>query len=107
MFCLFVWISKELEILREVDNGGQRIKLSLPAVITCDLRLNEPRFATLQNIMKAKKKPLEEINLDDMGIKYAPNVEYLEIKEPPPRKGGALVENVEELFEKLKAMKIF
>jgi len=97
----------ELEVLREVDNGGQRIKLTLPAVVTCDLRLNEPRFATLQNIMKAKKKPLEEINLDDLGIKYSPTVEYLEVKDPPPRKGGVFVESVEELFEKLKAMKIF
>lgn len=76
--------------------------MDLPAVISADLRLNEPRFATLQNIMKARKKKIEEISIDDLGINIESTLEYLQVNEPPVRKGGVMVESVEELFEKMK-----
>eukprot|EP00485_Elphidium_margaritaceum_P013014 CAMPEP_0202705670 /NCGR_PEP_ID=MMETSP1385-20130828/18188_1 /ASSEMBLY_ACC=CAM_ASM_000861 /TAXON_ID=933848 /ORGANISM="Elphidium margaritaceum" /LENGTH=254 /DNA_ID=CAMNT_0049363957 /DNA_START=41 /DNA_END=805 /DNA_ORIENTATION=- len=90
------------EVLREVDGGAQRVSVSLPAVISTDLRLNEPRFATLQNIMKARKKPIEEIAVDELGINIEPTLEYLEIVDPPVRKGGVFVDSVQELFDKMK-----
>ena len=73
--------------------------MTLPAVISADLRLNEPRFATLQNIMKARKKQIEEIAVAEMGVDVESMLEYLEVREPPVRKGGVLVDSVEELFE--------
>lgn len=88
--------------MREVDGGAQRVSMDLPAIVTADLRLNEPRFATLQNIMKAKKKKVEEIKLEDMGIDATPKIEITSMSEPPVRQGGVFVESVDELFDKLK-----
>ena len=88
--------------MREVDGGAQRVSVNLPAVISADLRLNEPRFATLQNIMKARKKKIEEIAIDELGVNIESMLEYLEVREPPVRKGGVMVDSVEELFEKMK-----
>lgn len=93
----------QAEVLREIDGGAQRVSVDLPAVISADLRLNEPRFATLQNIMKARKKKIEEIPIADLGVDIESMLEYVEINEPPKRKGGVMVDSVEELFEKLKA----
>eukprot|EP01084_Bolivina_argentea_P176283 305079_1 len=94
--------NNKAEILREVDGGAQRVSVDLPAIISADLRLNEPRFATLQNIMKARKKPIEEIPIDDLGLNIQSMLKYLEVNEPSVRKGGVMVDSVEELFEKLK-----
>ena len=74
----------------------------MPAIITCDLRLNEPRYASLPNIMKAKKKPLELINATDLGIDTKPRIEQIKVEEPPKRKAGIKVANVAELVNKLK-----
>lgn len=88
---------------RETDSGTESIQIkSLPAVITCDLRLNEPRYATLPNIMKAKKKPVETLNADEMGVDLAPHNTVLEVTEPPPRKEGIKVESVDQLIDKLR-----
>ena len=88
---------------RETDTGTETIQIkSTPAVITCDLRLNEPRYATLPNIMKAKKKPVETINADELGIDLTPYNKVLEVMEPPPRKAGIMVESVDELIDKLR-----
>ena len=73
-----------------------------PAIVTCDLRLNEPRYASLPNIMKAKKKPIEEINVSDLGIDINPRIEQIKVEEPPKRKAGIKVASVEELVQKLK-----
>jgi len=89
-------------VTREIDGGLQTLSVSLPAVITSDLRLNEPRFASLPNIMKAKKKPLETIDVADLGVDTAPRTEIVSVKNPPQRSGGIIVESVEELVEKLK-----
>ncbi len=87
---------------REIDGGLETIKLSLPAVITADLRLNEPRYATLPNVMKAKKKPLEKVALQDLGIDTTPRLKVLEVMEPESRASGVIVESVNDLVEKLK-----
>jgi electron transfer flavoprotein beta subunit len=88
---------------RETDSGTESIQIkSLPAVITCDLRLNEPRYATLPNIMKAKKKPVETLNADEMGVDLVPQNKVILITEPPPRKEGIKVENVDQLIDKLR-----
>lgn len=88
---------------RETDSGTETIKIpSLPAVVTCDLRLNEPRYATLPNIMKAKKKKVETINADDLDVDLTTYNEVVEVFEPPPRKEGVMVENVDELLDKLR-----
>ncbi len=92
----------KLEVTREVDGGLQTISITLPAVVTTDLRLNEPRYASLPNIMKAKKKPLDVVTPDELGVNLAPTVEVLSVEPPPERKGGIKVESVEELVEKLK-----
>ena len=89
-------------VTREIDGGLQTIKVNLPAVVTTDLRLNEPRYASLPNIMKAKKKPIEHINSSDMGIDTKPRIEQIKVEEPPKRKAGIKVANVEELVQKLK-----
>lgn len=100
-----------LHILREVDGGAQRISVLLPAVISADLRLNEPRFATLQNIMKARKKPIEEITIEDLGLSIEmdiqPKLLYLEVMEPAVREGGVMLDSVQELFDKLKEHQCF
>ncbi|NXY84452.1 ETFB protein, partial [Alcedo cyanopectus] len=92
---------------REVDGGRERIRLRLPALLTCDLRLNQPRYATLPNIMKAKKKPLEILQLGELGelgaLGAAPSrLRVLKLEEPPVRTGGQLVEDVPKLVEKLR-----
>ncbi len=91
-----------LEVTREIDEGLETIEVNIPAIVTCDLRLNEPRYASLPNIMKAKKKPIEEINATDLGVDTAPRVEQIKIEEPPKRKAGIKVANVAELVQKLK-----
>jgi electron transfer flavoprotein beta subunit len=89
-------------VTREIDGGLQTIKISLPAIITTDLRLNEPRYASLPNIMKAKKKELDIKPIADMGIDTAPRMEILSVELPPARHEGIKVESVEELVDKLK-----
>ena len=90
------------EVTREVDGGLQTVRLNLPAIVTTDLRLNEPRYASLPNIMKAKKKPIDEKSPADYGVDPAPRLKVLKVSEPPKRKGGAKVKTVQELVEKLK-----
>mgnify|MGYP001163768745 FL=1 len=87
---------------REVDGGLETLALKMPAVITTDLRLNEPRYASLPNIMKAKKKPIETITPDDLGVDTAPRLTTLKVTEPAGREAGVIVESVAELVEKLK-----
>ncbi len=94
--------TEEIEVTREVDGGIEIVKLSLPALITADLRLNEPRYITLPNIMKAKKKITEKITLVDLNIEISNKLQVLEIKEPEPREKGIKVENVDELVNYLK-----
>jgi len=89
-------------VTREVDGGLQTVKVALPAVISADLRLNEPRYASLPNIMKAKKKPLEEKTPGDYGVDVAPRLSVVKTTEPPARKAGVKVGSVEELLAKLK-----
>ncbi|WP_440678032.1 electron transfer flavoprotein subunit beta/FixA family protein [Candidatus Pelagibacter sp. HIMB1611] len=92
----------KLEVTREIDEGLETIEINVPAIVTCDLRLNEPRYASLPNIMKAKKKPIEEISASDLGIDTSPRVEQIKVEEPPKRKAGIKVANVAELVQKLK-----
>jgi len=89
-------------VTREVDGGHQTVKLKLPAVVTADLRLNQPRYASLPNIMKAKKKPVTKKALDAFGIDVHPRLEILKMAEPPRRKAGVKVASVTELINKLK-----
>jgi electron transfer flavoprotein beta subunit len=89
-------------VTREVDGGLETLQLQLPAIITTDLRLNEPRYVTLPNIMKAKKKPLEVVTPADLGVEVAPRLKTLRVDEPPPRKAGIKVPDVTTLLEKLK-----
>jgi electron transfer flavoprotein beta subunit len=91
----------EMAVTREIDGGLQTVAMSLPAVVTTDLRLNEPRYASLPNIMKAKKKPIEEKTPEDLGVDPSPRLEVLETREPPTRKAGVKVASVEELVAKL------
>ena len=93
---------KSLEVIREVDEGLETIETNIPSIVTCDLRLNEPRYASLPNIMKAKKKPLEQINASDLGIDIKPRIEQIKVEEPPKRKAGIKVASVAELVQKLK-----
>ena len=93
---------KKLEVVREVDEGLETIEINMPAVVTCDLRLNEPRYASLPNIMKAKKKPIEQINVSDLGVDITPRVQQIKVEEPPKRKEGIKVASVAELVQKLK-----
>ena len=89
-------------VTREVDGGLETISLTLPAVITADLRLNEPRYVTLPNIMKAKKKPLDIVKPEELGVDISPRLKTLRVDEPPRRAAGIMVANVVELVEKLK-----
>jgi electron transfer flavoprotein beta subunit len=91
-----------LTVTREVDGGLETIKIKLPAVVTTDLRLNEPRYASLPNIMKAKKKPIEQLKPDQLGVDPAPRLVTLKVVEPVKRQGGVKVKTVQELVEKLK-----
>ena len=93
---------KALEVTREVDEGLETISVNVPAIVTCDLRLNEPRYASLPNIMKAKKKPLEQLSATELGIDTKPRIEQIKVEEPPKRKAGIKVESVAELVQKLK-----
>jgi len=89
-------------VTREVDGGLETLKLTLPAVVTTDLRLNEPRYVTLPNIMKAKKKPLEVVKPSDLGVDVAPRIKTLKVSEPPKRSAGIKVPDVATLVDKLK-----
>mgnify|MGYP001282188553 FL=1 len=93
---------KSLEVIREIDEGLETLEINLPAIVTCDLRLNEPRFASLPNIMKAKKKPIEQLVAKDMGVDLTNRIEQLKVEEPPKRKAGIKVASVAELVSKLK-----
>ena len=93
---------KTIQVTREVDEGLETIEINLPAIVTCDLRLNEPRYASLPNIMKAKKKPIEQLIAKDLGVDILNRIQQLKVEEPPKRKGGIKVANVAELVSKLK-----
>ncbi len=94
--------SSFVEVTREIDGGLQTLKLNIPAIITTDLRLNEPRYASLPNIMKAKKKELNVIAVDDTGVDVSSRTETLSVELPPTREAGIMVETVDELMDKLK-----
>lgn len=94
--------TSRVEVTREVDGGLQTLSLSLPSVITCDLRLNIPRYATLPNVMKAKRKKIEVLKPDDLGADITPTLEVVKVEEPPKRKPGIIVESVDELVDKLR-----
>ena len=93
---------ESVDVTREVDGGLQTVRLRLPAIVTTDLRLNEPRYSSLPNIMKAKKKPIDDKTPADYGVDVAPRIEVLKTTEPPMRKAGARVGSVAELVGKLK-----
>ncbi len=90
------------QITREIDGGLETVELSMPIVVTTDLRLNEPRYASLPNIMKAKKKQIDEYSPEDLNIDATPRLKTLRVDEPPPRQGGGKVADVAELVDKLK-----
>ncbi len=92
---------KEITVIREVDGGVERVALSLPALATTELRLNKPRFASLPGIMKAKKKPIQEVPAGSLGVELEPRVLVRRLSEPPTRKGGVKVADVDELWKKL------
>lgn len=92
----------ELQVTREIDGGLEIIKVKLPAVFSADLRLNEPRYATLPNIMKAKKKPIKKVTAKDLNVEINPRIEILSVEEPPVRQAGAIVPDVDMLIVKLK-----
>jgi electron transfer flavoprotein beta subunit len=91
-----------IRVTREVDGGLQTVTLKMPAIVTTDLRLNQPRYASLPNIMKAKKKPIDTKSAADFGVDTTPRLEVLETKEPPKRQAGVKVASVAELLDKLK-----
>ncbi|KAF9143327.1 hypothetical protein BGX30_000768 [Mortierella sp. GBA39] len=93
---------KSMTVTREVDGGVETVKTPLPAILTTDLRLNVPRYASLPNIMKAKKKPLAKFTVADLGVDVKPRLQTLKIVEPAKRQGGKIVESVDELVDKLK-----
>ena len=99
--------AKEGTCEREIDGGLETIKFKLPAVITADLRLNTPRYATLPNIMKAKKKPLAKITPKELEVDLAPRQDTVQVVEPPKRQGGGKVASPEELVEKIKKLGVF
>ncbi len=94
---------KTLTVTREIDGGLETLALNLPAVITTDLRLNEPRYASLPNIMKARKKPIETLKPEDLGVDPAPRLTLVSVAEPPKRQAGVKVGSVAELVQKLRA----
>ena len=89
-------------ITREIDEGLEKIKVKIPFVASCDLRLNEPRYASLPNIMKAKKKPIDIKTAVDLGVDISPRIEQIKVEEPPSRQKGVIVSDVAELIQKLK-----
>lgn len=95
---------EEVTVTREVDGGTEILRAKLPMIVTTDLRLNEPRYASLPNIMKAKKKKLEKKSLSDYGIDATPRLKTIKVEEPPQRKGGGKVEDVDGMISKLKEL---
>ncbi|XP_018568932.1 electron transfer flavoprotein subunit beta [Anoplophora glabripennis] len=93
---------KDITVTREVDGGLETIKCKLPAVISADLRLNEPRYATLPNIMKAKKKPIKKVTPKDLGVDVTPRIQVLSVEDPPTRQAGVILPDVDALVTKLK-----
>ena len=94
--------NKKIKVSREIDGGIENIEVNLPAIVTTDLRLNEPRYASLPNIMKAKRKPIDEIKVEDLNINTEPRLEILKVEEPKSREAGVMVKSVDEMIEKLK-----
>lgn len=92
----------EVIVQREIDGGVRTVALRLPAVVTTDLRLNEPRYVALPNIMKARRKPLDTLTPDELGVAVEPRLELLKVEDPPKRQGGVLVQSVAELVDKLR-----
>ena len=92
----------KVNVTREIDGGLQTVALNLPAIVTTDLRLNEPRYASLPNIMKAKKKPLDVLTPDELGVDVAPRLSTVKVEPPAERQAGIKVEDVAQLVEKLK-----
>jgi electron transfer flavoprotein beta subunit len=92
----------ELQVTREIDTGLERVTLKLPAIVSTDLRLNEPRYASLPNIMKAKKKPIDVVSPDELGVDVSPRLKLLKVEEPPRRQSGVKVASVAELVQKLR-----
>ena len=92
----------KIDVTREIDGGLETLSLAMPAVITTDLRLNEPRYASLPNIMKAKKKPIDVFSLDDLGVDVTPRLEILNVEEPQGRERGVIVADAAELVDKLR-----
>jgi electron transfer flavoprotein beta subunit len=92
----------KIEVKREIDGGLEILSLSMPAVITTDLRLNEPRYASLPNIMKAKKKPIDVMTPEDLGVDVSPRIKVLKVSEPPRRQAGVIVKDAVELVDKLR-----
>ena len=93
---------RTLQVTREIDGGTEALRLTLPAVVTADLRLNVPRYASLPNVMKAKKKPLDETSPEVLGVDIAPRLAVLRVTEPPARPGGVILGSVEELAARIK-----
>ena len=93
---------KKIKVSREIDGGIENIEVNLPAIVTTDLRLNEPRYASLPNIMKAKRKPIDEMKVEDLNIDIEPRLEILKVEEPKSREAGIMVKSVDEMIEKLK-----
>lgn len=96
---------KKVTVVREVDGGLETVECELPAIITTDLRLNQPRYASLPGIMKAKQKPVKTIKVEDLGIDLTPKVKIEKLETPPPRKAGVKVKDVDEFIAKLKELK--
>ena len=94
--------AEQLDIVREVDGGLETVQIRLPSVLTADLRLNTPRYATLPNIMKAKKKPMKKLSASDLGVDVSSKVSTIKVAEPPVRQAGSKVESVPDLVQKLK-----
>ncbi len=92
----------KLEVTREIDEGLETLEINTPAIVTCDLRLNEPRYASLPNIMKAKKKPIDQLSASELDVDITPKIQQIKVEEPPKRKAGIKVSNVAELVQKLK-----
>ncbi|ORX34645.1 hypothetical protein BD324DRAFT_634330 [Kockovaella imperatae] len=95
--------SGAVKVTREIDGGLEKLETKLPVIVTTDLRLNEPRFATLPNIMKAKKKKIESFKPEDLGLDFKPRMETISVSEPPVRQGGQKVESVDELISRMKS----
>ena len=100
--CTVELTSDALKVSREIDGGIQTVNLVMPAVVTSDLRLNEPRYVKLPNIMKAKKKPLDTLTPDELGVDVVPRLTIVNVSEPPARAGGVKVEDVNQLVDKLR-----